>query len=99
MKLIWTEQAERSYIQQLLYLEEHWGPSIVERFVRLSLDYLGTIERNPELFPLSSVTNVRRCLVHSTVSLYYAIDSDTIVLLTFFDNRQDPSQLGELLRQ
>lgn len=76
------------------YLEGNWTDRELQNFSR-ELDHtIELISKNPTLFQVSKMkNNVRRAVVAKFNNLYYQENNDTIEILSFFSNRQDPDKI------
>ena len=92
-EIIWSPTARKNYFSILGYLHDNWTRKELNAFVKKTISNLDLIADNPRLFQYSPESNTFRCLVVKQVSLYYRLKGETIELLTFWDNRQDPSSL------
>lgn len=86
----WTREADISYLEMIDFIGLIWNDDIVERFIRETFDTLDIISANPELYIAYGSKNVRRALIHPTVSLIYKINKEHIDVLLFLDNRRIP---------
>ena len=94
MRVIWTEEAEVSFNQNISYLEEEWNESVIENFLDKTDEVIMTISKHPLAYPLvDSKEGIHKCLVVRQVSLYYVVLEDRIDLITFWNNYQDPKRL------
>tara|TARA_B100000929_G_C15477731_1_gene410089 strand:- start:18 stop:224 length:207 start_codon:yes stop_codon:yes gene_type:complete len=51
------------------------------------------ISKNPELYQTSETKkNIRRAVVAKYNNLYYRINNETVEIISFFSNRQDPNK-------
>ena len=93
--LRWTSESERTFNQNLSYLEEEWDYQVINNFLDRVEEVLKTIEVNPQLYPLHrSRDTVRKCIVNKRITLYYkVIDDQHIDLLTFWNTYQNPDKL------
>ena len=98
-KIVWTETAARQRNSILEYWVEHNNSKTYSlKLLELSDHKTKLIAKNPELYPKSEYTDTRvTTLGH--FSIYYKIKKDTIIVTAFWDNRQDPKKLLELLRK
>ena len=91
--ILWTKRARTSYFTVLDYLDENWTTKEMEQFInRVSL-VLKAIQKNPRLFSVSKVNKqVRKAFIDKNNSLFYSVNAyqRKIIVLTFYDNRQDP---------
>ncbi len=82
----------------LSYLMIKWNDRIVERFISRTDEIVKNIKVNPLLFPRSiSFKKYHKAIIHKNISLYYRIDISKIYIILFWDNRQNPKFLKELL--
>lgn len=86
----WTKEADISYLEMIDFIQLVWNSDIVKRFVKETFDTLESISKNPEMYVAYGSQDVRRALIHPTVSLIYRINVDHIDVLLFLDNRQNP---------
>ncbi len=92
---VWTERACQTYETLVHFLQTHSSEMKTRDFINRVDEVLHFLRTNPELYESSSHRKeIRRCVVVPEVSLFYPLDAETIVLLTFWDNRGDPSKLS-----
>ena len=97
-QVIWTPIAKESLQHTVDFIQQLWNDQIVEEFLN-QLDYRITqIRRNPELAPAFSQSEFRQLLIHKTVSLFYRNYPNYIKLLLIWDNRQNPAELSQKLK-
>jgi plasmid stabilization system protein ParE len=92
-KIVWTTEANQTYLQVLEYLQEKWTEKEVNNFITRTETVLFHISQNPLQYSYSKRYDVHKCVVRKQVSLYYNIKQDTVELISFWDNRQDPERL------
>jgi plasmid stabilization system protein ParE len=96
MEIVWSNQAQKDYYKILDYLHENWGLNEVRSFVDKTEEVLGVIKNHPKTFVESPrKRNVRKGFVNEHNSLFYIIKpfKKKIILLSFWDNRQNPQKL------
>ncbi len=93
-KILWTDHALSELKDITEYLEENWTKRELKNFYR-ELDHtIELISKNPALFQVSKKKkNVRRAVVAKFNNLYYQKNNDTVEILSFFSNRQDPDRI------
>jgi plasmid stabilization system protein ParE len=94
-KVLWTKRALGNYFSILDYLSENWTKKEMNQFINRVEMVLKAIQRNPLLFNASTVNKkVRKAFIDKNNSLFYAVNTyeKKIVLLTLYDNRQDPKK-------
>lgn len=97
MEVIWSKRAKQDYLNVLEYLHKNWGIKEVRGFVRKTEEAIRTITTNPKSFVASSKRkNVHKGFVSKHNSLFYQVKyrKKQIILLTFWDNRQNPEKLN-----
>jgi len=96
-KVVWTQTADR----QLLYILEYWADR--NKSSSFSLKLLDKIEDNIQgivINPLRCPESVRpgiRVAAMNHFSIFYRITTTRIIISAFWDNRQDPKKLLEVL--
>ena len=94
MTIHWTEEANKSFAENISYLGNEWNEKAIEDFIGKTEAALILIEKNPLLFPAVNNKKVfRKCLVVKQISLYYKIRKDRIDLISFWNNYQNPKKL------
>ncbi|MAM28674.1 MAG: hypothetical protein CMC13_06585 [Flavobacteriaceae bacterium] len=91
-KILWTDHALSELNKTIQYLEENWTD---KELGNLSLELEHTVElisKTLEIFQASK-RNTRRAIVAKYNSLYYRINDDSIEIISFFSNRQDPGKI------
>jgi len=93
-KVLWTDHALSELKNTLEYLEENWTERELKNFSQ-ELDHtIELISKNPELFQTSKKKkNVRRAVVGRFNNLYYRLNKDSVEILSFFSNRQNPDKI------
>ncbi|WZL88509.1 type II toxin-antitoxin system RelE/ParE family toxin [Salinimicrobium sp. 3283s] len=90
----WTSHALSELAETIDYLQKNWTDRELKSFSQELDNTLQLISKNPELFPASkSRKSIRRVVVAKYNSLYYRINKDSVEILSFFSNRQDPGKI------
>ena len=93
----WTETARRTMQETSNFILELWGTDVNKEFVE-QLDYrIEQLQNNSELAPAFENTQIRRLIIHRTVSLFYVNTPQFIKILVIWDNRQDAGKLLDKL--
>lgn len=101
-KIVWTPDALDSYLEIMNSLQIAWTEKEINSFAN-NLDerirLLTTFSRIGS--PFNKKRKLRKTLVHSTIQLYYKIDITLgqIILLLFWDTRQNPNKLKKLSKK
>ena len=88
--LYWTDTAVLSFDTIVNFIGERWGEKETKKFVRRTQKVLENITSQPYLYKASLVENVRQGIISKQTSLFYEINHNSIRLLIFYDNRQEP---------
>jgi plasmid stabilization system protein ParE len=92
-KIVWTETAAKQRREILRYwTERNQSTAYAEKLIEITAKHLKGISKNPEAFKESEIDEVRESAM-GHFSLYYKINSDQIIVMSFWDNRQDPKKL------
>ncbi len=92
-KIEWTKNASEDLESIIEYLKKDWSLEIAENFI---LEFYSKLEIISE-FPFAGnpsfkEKDVRKFLITKHNSLYYKIEAGKIILLDFFDMRQNPDK-------
>lgn len=92
-KIVWTETAAKQRREILRYwTERNKSKSYAEKLIEITVKHLKVISKNPEAFKESEIDKVRESAM-GHFSLYYKITTNQIIVMAFWDNRQDPKKL------
>lgn len=92
-KIVWTETSARQRREILKYwTERNKSTSYALTLIDLIAKHLKVISKNPEAFKETELENIRESAM-GHFSLYYTFTDDQIIVLAFWDNRQDPKKL------
>lgn len=91
LPIFYTDSAKQSLQLVIDYIEENFGLKTADDFLNLAERKIQLISKNPFIYKASSIDeNIRIATFTEQTSLFYQILEDKIVLLFFWDNRQDP---------
>lgn len=91
MQIIWSKNAQITFDAIVVYLENSFGNNIAKKFIAKADSSIQTIASFPNLYKAISLKqNVRKATISKVCSFYYEINDNTIVILYFWDNRQEP---------
>ena len=91
MQIIWSKNAQITFDAIVVYLENTFGNNVAKKFIAKADSSIETISSFPNLYnAISLKQNVRKATISKVCSFYYEINDNTIVILYFWDNRQEP---------
>lgn len=92
-KIVWTETAAKQRREILRYWTERNKSTIyAEKLIEVTAKHLKVISKNPEAFKDTEINDVKESAM-GHFSLFYKITPDQIIVMAFWDNRQDPKKL------
>ena len=93
LKIVWSKRASLKFDQINTYLIEEWGEQSAKQFIGKVFDFLEILSEFPEIGSMENKEkSIRGFTIVKQVNLYYRIKSDKIILILFFDNRQNPKK-------
>ena len=95
--VVWTKTAARQRREILKYWVRRNGTTTyAEKLIKLTSEQIKIIQSNPKLFKMADFPDTHvAALGH--FSIYYKFTKDHIIVTAFWDNRQDPKSLLDLL--
>jgi len=97
-EIIWTRTAYKSFDLNIEFIKKKWDDIIVKRFIFDADKAIEKLKINPLLYPMTiTFPKYHRAIIHKNVSLFYRHSSTKVYILLFWENRQDPKFLKELL--
>jgi plasmid stabilization system protein ParE len=89
----WTKRASDTFHKTVDYIGEEWGERSAGRFVKKVNRFLQLLNQNPRMGKTEVVDKeIRGFVISRHTSVFYRITNHHIVLLKFFDNRQNPKK-------
>ena len=90
-KVFYTPKAKDTLQLVYEFLIENWGQKSANDFLQKADKTIRSIAEQPFIFKASVIDlNVRLATITKQTSLFYEIADDEIILLFFYDNRQEP---------
>lgn len=91
MQIIWSKNAQITFDAIVVYLENNFGTTVAKKFIAKANSTIQVIAKFPNLYKAISLKqNVRKATISKVCSFYYEVNDVTIVVLYFWDNRQEP---------
>ena len=97
MKIIVTKRANRDFLRIQTYLFDQWGNSSVIKFKDRVNDFLDILEIFPEIGSIEvPEKSIRGFQLNSHIWIFYTVESDSLVIHSFFNVLQnsDKKNLG-----
>lgn len=95
--VVWTETAAKQRREILQYWTKRNGSTVyAEKLIQLIANQIKTLLNYPESFKLADFPETRESAI-GYFSIYYKITADLLIITAFWDNRQDPKRLLELM--
>ncbi|MGZ5242628.1 MAG: type II toxin-antitoxin system RelE/ParE family toxin [Bacteroidia bacterium] len=95
--VVWTETAARQRREILKYWTIRNGSKVyAEKLIKLIASHIKTILNHPESFKMADFPETRESAM-GHFSIFYKITEDKLIITAFWDNRQDPKKLLEIL--
>jgi plasmid stabilization system protein ParE len=90
----WTVEASNNLDDIIDYLTNRWTDREIINFFKLLEKRLEIILKSPHIFPDSELkTNVKRSVLSKQTTVYFEVKTNSIVILSLFDNRKNPGSL------
>lgn len=95
--IIWTETAIKQRRSILTYwIKRNGNKDYASKIIEITNSFLSDIVLKPELFRSIGYDNIR-CASMGHFSIYYKIITTDIIVLAFWDNRQNPEKLLSII--
>lgn len=97
--VVWTETAAKQRREILKYWVKRNGTTTyAEKLIKLIAEQIKVIQNNPKLFKKADFPNTHvSALGH--FSIFYQFTKDLLIITAFWDNRQDPKKLLDILKK
>lgn len=93
LEISWSKRADKKFDKILEYLLNSWGERVTKNFVRKVFDFIDILSEYPELGTIENkAKEIRGFTIVKQINIFYKIKGQTINILDFFDNRQNPNK-------
>ena len=93
LTIVWSRRATLKFDQIISYLIAEWGEKSAKEFFIKVFEFLETLSEFPEIGSIENKEkNIRGFTIVKQVNIFYRITNDKILILLFFDNRQNPKK-------
>jgi plasmid stabilization system protein ParE len=93
LEIFWSKRADNKFDKILEYINSEWGERVTSAFVKKVYDFLDILVEFPEIGTLENTKrNIRGFVIVKQITIFYKLSGDNIILLNFFDNRQNPKR-------
>ena len=93
LEILWSKRADKKFDNILDYLLSEWGERVTESFVKKVYDFIDTLSEFPEIGTIENKDNqIRGFTIVNQINVFYKVSGYQIILLDFFDNRQNPEK-------
>jgi plasmid stabilization system protein ParE len=93
LAIVWSKRADKKFEKIIDYLNENFGEIVTRSFIRKIYDFLDILSEFPELGSIENrKKEIRGFTIVKNINIFYRIENETIYLLDFFDNRQNPKK-------
>lgn len=93
MKISLTKRAKRNFNSIKKYITKEWGEKVAEAFEQKTVDFFDLLIDFPEIGTVEvSEKQIRGFQLTKQTRVFYRIKNDRIIVLAFFDVRQDVSR-------
>jgi plasmid stabilization system protein ParE len=97
--VVWTETASKQRREILRYWTVRNGSTTyAKKLIKLIKERLEIILEHPEAFKLTTYPETRESAM-GNFSIYYKITETQLIVTAFWDNRQNPKTILELLKK
>ncbi len=90
MKEIWTTETKNTFGENIKYLKRRWTINEVNSFIEKSFEVIDLIKSNPNIGSYNKNWGANKFLIVPQIYLFYEIDRNNLVLITFWNNYQKP---------
>jgi len=93
-EVIISKTAEKKLEKLFAYLIENWSEKVKSEFIKKLDKSIEIIKQSPKSFPESEKkAGLHKCVITKQTTLFYRHTKQKIIIVTVFDNRQNPLKL------
>ena len=91
-RIFWTEHASSELDQTIQYLQTEFSAKEISKLLIKLEETLELISINPKIFPISDKRGIHKVILSKYNSMYYREINNSVEILSFFSNRQNPKK-------
>ena len=91
-KIFWTEHAASELEKTIQYLQTEFSDKEISKLLIKLEETLELISINPKIFPIPDKKGIHKAILLKYNSIYYREINNTVEILSFFSNRQNPKK-------
>lgn len=96
--VVWTKTADIQFVGVLKYwLDKNKSNVYPKKLIRLVTERTKQIAKTPYMYKSTDFKDVRVASL-GNFSIYYKVTEKSIIITAFWDNRQDPLKLLDILK-
>ena len=90
-EVVISEAATETFQDIRIQVENRWGAKYADQFEERVAHVLDLLSLSPFIFKsIAFDENIRKAHIHRNCSMFYEIHEPVVIVLFFWDNRQDP---------
>ena len=90
-EIVWSDQALKELEETIKYLKQNFTNKELRKLAVDIERNLDIISENPLIFSRTERFDIRKVVIAKFNTLYYKIENEKIEIISFFSNRQNPS--------
>lgn len=90
-EIVWSDQALKELEETIEYLKQNFTNKELRKLAVDIERNLDIISENPLIFSRTERFDIRKVVIAKFNTLYYKIENEKIEIISFFSNRQNPS--------
>jgi plasmid stabilization system protein ParE len=95
--IVWRRKANNQFNAIINYLQKNWNDKVTKSFVEKAYQIIEILREYPEMGTIENYEKqIRGFVITKHNTLYYRIEGDELILLSFFDNRQNPKKRSDI---
>ena len=91
--VIWSNSSKNEFAELLEYVESNFDTDAALKLLEKTERVVIQISLYPEMFPSSELKAIRKATITKQTSLIYKIEDNRVLILHFWDNRQNPEKV------
>ena len=93
MRISFTKRAQNNYNSIKIYLSDEWGERTAKAFEQKTIDFFDFLKEYPVMGTVElPEKQIRGFQLTKQTRILYRIKGETIIVLAFFDVRQNPKK-------
>ena len=90
LEIVWSTKADKRFDKIIDYLFTNWGEITTKNFIQKVFNFIDILKEFPEIGTIENKEyDIRAFTIVKQINIFYQVRENQIIILDFYDNRQN----------